>query len=279
MPSATGQVRKRPALLRALGRREPPDAVVVCERPHRLERVLKHDLWAATAIYRDAEGGRIIAKFGRVQPAFGVPLGWVGRAMAAREVRFLRRLDHLDAVPKDLGPVTADGRRLRNAIARAYVPGEPFTDDSRVGAAFFVDLRGLLDALHATGMAYVDLHKRENIVIDPAGRPHLVDFQVSFAAGAGWRGALARPILRRLQEMDDYHWRKHYARCLPETLSDAERARYLTPPGFVRSHRRIAAPLRQLRRRLLVWLKVRDHTGEARSELEPEDAFRRPTPD
>jgi hypothetical protein len=277
-PAEAGGVRRRPALLRALGSAEPPGSVQVAGSGYRIETVLKHDSWAATALYSGPGGERIICKFNRVQPAFGIPMAWLGRMLARREAAFLRRLASLELVPDDLGPVIADAQPIAGALARTYIDGEAFRDGTRVDAAFFAELRRLLDAIHASGIAYVDLHKRENIIVDRSGRPHLVDFQVSLGTGRRWpgNGRLAGLIVRKLQEMDDYHYRKHYARCLPEALTPAELQRYLEPPGFIRAHRRVAVPLRRLRRRLLVLLKVRDRSGQARSELEPEDALRPP---
>lgn len=269
-------VRKRPALFRALGDAEPPATVLVGGRPFALDTVLKHDSWAATAIYADGSGDRIICKFNRRQPIFGLPMRWLGRRLAARETGFLDRLKHLDLVPPSRGPVHAGGELLDNAASRTFLDGQAFRVAEQVDVAFFRDLRRLLDDVHATDMAYVDLHKRENIIVGTDGRPYLIDFQVSFGTWPGWIGqsALVRAVVRRLQGMDDYHYRKHHARCLPESLTPEERARYLEPPALIRAHRRIAVPLRSLRRRLLVALKVRDRSGQAGSELEPEDAFR-----
>jgi hypothetical protein len=264
--------------LRALGNAEPPGSVRVGGSDYRVETVLKHDSWAATAIYAGLRGERIICKFNRAQPAFGMPMAWLGRMLAGREAGFLRRLAHLELVPDDLGPVTADGRLLPGAVARRYIEGEAFRDGAQVDLAFFVELRRLLDAVHASGMAYVDLHKRENIIVDRDGRPHLVDFQVGLGTWRRWpgNGRLVGIMVRKLQEMDDYHHRKHHARSLPETLTPEELRRYLEPPGLIRAHRRVAVPLRRLRRWLLVLLKVRDRSGQAQSELEPEDALRPP---
>jgi hypothetical protein len=275
-----GPVRGRPALLRALGGADPPESVWVGGSEYRVADILKHDSWAATAVYAGSRGERIICKFNRVQPAFGLPMAWLGRRLARREAGFLRRLAHLDLVPDDLGPVMADGRPLAGALARSYVDGEAFRDPGQVQPAFFAELRRLLDAVHACDMAYVDLHKRENIIIGRDGRPHLIDFQVSLGMWRRWPGKSrgVRMIVRKLQAMDDYHYRKHYARCLPAALTAEELRRYLQPPGFIRAHRRLAVPLRGLRRRLLVLLKVRDRSGQAHSELEPEDALRPPSP-
>ena len=269
-------VRKRPSLFQALGSADPPEPVQVAGRDFHLDNVLKHDSWAATAIYRDTADERIICKFNRTKSVFGIPMAWLGRVLAAREARFLRRLADIDLVPDDLGPVTTDGAELAHAVARTYVDGEVFINPDQTDARFFAELRQLLNAVHGCNMAYVDLHKRENIIVGRDGRPNLIDFQVSAGLSSGWpgNGWVARKIIDKLQEMDDYHYRKHYARCLPETLSEEELRRYLKPPGWIRAHRKIAAPLRSLRRRLLVLLKIRDGSGQAHSELNPEDAFR-----
>ena len=274
-------VRKRPAVLRALGDSDPPSEVTVANETIRLERIVKHDSWAATAIYRDTAGRPIVCKFNRVQPLFVIPLSWIGRALARREAGFLRQLTEVELVPKDLGNVVADGRVLPNAIARTYIDGEVLLLTEKVTPKFFDELREVLRAIHAHDIAYVDLHERENIIVSRDGRPYLIDFQVCFGLSRNWpgNGALARFVLKRLQEIDDYHVNKHHARCLPETLTAEEHARYLEPPAWIRAHRKIGVPLRTLRRRLLVALGVRREGGAATSELEPEEAYRSAGPD
>lgn len=165
MAAGDPSLRKRPAVLRALGDRDPPVQVTVAGGVITLERIVKHDSWAATAIYRDAAGRPVICKFNRVQPLFVIPLAWVGRALARREANFLRRLADVELVPKDLGDVTADGRRLPNAIARTYIDGEVLLLTEELTPHFFDELRDLVHALRAHDMAYVDLHKRENVIV------------------------------------------------------------------------------------------------------------------
>ena len=271
-------LRKRPAWLRALGNAEPPSSVQVEGNTYQLQSIFKHDSWAATALYADASGARITCKFNRMQPVFVIPMQWLGRTLARREAHFLRLLRDVPLVPDDLGPVVAKGLVLQNALARRYVDGAPFRDDTIVDARFFEQLRSLLDAVHRHDMAYVDMHKRENIIIDLQGQPHLIDFQVSYSPGRRWpwNGRFAHYVLRQLQQMDDYNYRKHYARCLKHLLSAAEYRRLLQPTGLVRWHRKVGVPLRTLRRRLLTSLHLRDRSGQASSELEPEDAFRKP---
>jgi hypothetical protein len=270
-------VKKRPALLRALGQSDPPEHVSIRGSVYDRINILKHDSWAATAIYATPSGERAICKFNRTQSVFGIPMRWLGRILATREAGFLKRLADIELVPDDLGHVTADGRVLPNAIARAYVDGEAFTVKEQINAKFFEELRTLLAAVHAHDMAYVDLHKRENIIVSLDCRPYLIDFQVSLGLSQSWlgRSGLARFIVAKLQEMDIYHFNKHLTRCLPETLTPEQLAEFQQLPALVRYHRKIAAPLRSVRRALLVRMKVRQGEGLASSELEAEDAFRR----
>ena len=224
-------VRPRPPLFRALGRAEIPERIVVGGRSYKRESGYQHDSWAATALYV-SDGTRVVAKFNRVQPIGPIPMRWLGRMLARREAAFLDRLADVALVPANLGPVSVDGMRLDNAVARAFVPGEPWRDRARIGERFCEDLRAIVAAMHARDMAHLGLHERGNVIVGPGGRPHLVDFRVSFGTRPG-AGPIARAILRRLQEIDDYHVREHYARLFPDLLTAHEREAYLTPPGSI----------------------------------------------
>src|SRR5205085_3317670 len=139
-------------------------------------RVFKHDSWAATALYA-GPAGRVVCKFNRQQPAVVLPLRWLGRRLARREEAVLRRLGDLPNVPRWAGAVSADGRRLAHAVAHDFIPGHPLGERERVGDGFFGELADLLAAMHRCGVAYVDLHKRENVIVGDDGRPYLIDFQ------------------------------------------------------------------------------------------------------
>src|SRR4051794_221535 len=167
----------RPPVLRALGAADPPAAVEVGGEPYRLARVFKHDSWAATALYAGRDK-RVVCKFNRVQPVGPVPMRWLGRVLADREAAILRRLADLPNVPRWSGPVRVNGRVLPNAVAHDFIPGHPLGDRERVDDRFFPALRAVLAAMHRRGLAYVDLHKRENVLVGDDGRPYLIDFQV-----------------------------------------------------------------------------------------------------
>src|SRR5262245_25109919 len=162
--------RPRPPLFRALGADDPPAEVTVNETAYTRTEIYKHDSWAATAVYTSASGTRIVCKFNRVQSVCGLPMDWLGRRLAEREERALARLADLPLFPRALGPVYSGGRRLRNALARSFIAGHPLGSAERVGPEFFPALRASLVAMHERGIAYVDLHKRENVIVGEDGR-------------------------------------------------------------------------------------------------------------
>jgi hypothetical protein len=231
----------------------------------RFERsqIFKHDSWAATALYCGPNGRRIICKFNRQEPILGLPMKWLGRCLAGREGRFLALLADHPLVPDPCGPVEIDGRAAPHAVAHEFVPGRPLRRNDSLPQQFLKDLNQLLNDLHSRGAAYVDLHKRENILVGDDGRPRLIDFQISIRLPQmGPLGA----ALRVLQQCDRYHLSKHARRLQvhPETAPLNDR------PLWIRLHRSFAVPFRRLRRRCLVLLGVRTGNGKALSEGAPE---------
>jgi hypothetical protein len=262
--------RPRPPIFRALGAAEPPEQIEVAGEPYRLVRVFKHDSWAATALYA-GRAGQIVCKFNRQQSVGGVPMRWLGRLLARREAAVLRKLGDLPNVPRWAGEVTAGGRRLEHAVAHDFIPGHPLGDRERVGDRFFPELVGLLREMHRRRIAYVDLHKRENVIVGDDGRPYLIDFQVSLALSDRWP---ARLLLRLARRGDDYHLRKHFARCRPDQCGYGLGAVAADRPWWIRLHRLAAQPLRALRRRLLVLCGVRTGRGRVTTEHFPEEVVR-----
>jgi len=263
----------RPALLRALGKQDPPPVVRIDGEAFELREIFKHDSWAATAIYQSATK-RVVCKFNRQQSAFGVPLKWLGRWLAQREAAHYRRLAGVVNVPALCGPITVDGIEWPFAVAHEYVEGHPLSRFDVLPESFLLELQAAFAEVHRRQMAYVDLHKRENILVGDDGRPYLIDFQVSWML-PDKRSALT-PIqgwfLTQLQRIDCYHLRKH-----ERTLHIArtgEIPNEPTRPWWIRVHRLVAVPLRETRRRLLVWLGVRKKQGRSHTEHFAEDAVR-----
>lgn len=275
--------RPRPALFRALGRQDPPRIVRIGNLCYKRQEVFKHDSWAATALYRGGEDGAppcAVCKFHRVAPVCGLPMHWFGVWMAQRERQLLARLADLPVVPRLLPAVTAeDGTSLPHAIAREYIPGRPLDRDVPLGPDFFTQLRHALAEMHRRGIAYVDLHKRENIIVGWNGQPYLVDFQISWnhrwegsgpalPVGQSWTWRLAERVFSALCQADFYHLEKHIRRV------QGSRGPRIPPPEWVRWHRAVAVPFRELRRRLLVLCGIRSGRGAATTEQFVEVAFR-----
>jgi len=240
-----------------------------------LDEIFKHDSWAATGIYKSSTH-RALCKFNRQQPVLIFPMRWLGRYLASREQGFMDRLDGITGIPQSLGPVCVDGRALPNAISREYIEGHALAEGEWVDDAFFRRLKKILAGVHSRNMAHVDLHKRENILVDLKGRPLLIDFQISFALPKENRLAAfcLGGLLRLLQQCDTYHLLKHHAKHRPDqaslSLDEVTRLR----PWWIRVHRHFAIPFRNFRRGLLVWMGIRSKSGHAFSEAFPEIAHR-----
>jgi hypothetical protein len=270
--TTSGPGRPRPPFLRALGSDDPPNDILCNGRSYELERVLKHDSWAASGVYRPQRGrDRLKVKFNRIAPLWGLSMVWLGNQLARREIWMLQQLEDLPQTPRWAGDVFVGNRRLRHAVAHEWIPGHPLGKNERVDDAFFPLLFSTLRAIHRLGIAYVDLHKRENIIVGMDGRPYLIDFQISQALPECWvwHHRLTREGLRILQESDLYHLGKHVANHRPDQL----RLYGSDRPWWITLHRGLAVPLRTLRRNLLVRLGVRTGEGYATSEDFPEDAI------
>lgn len=274
--SANKTGRPRPRLLRALGKGDPPTEIELDGLPFRQVDVFKHDSWAATALY-EGQRGKVVAKFNRKQSIFGLPMHWLGRFLAGREARILQRLTDLPNVPNYSGNLTVAGVSQPHAVAHDYVEGHPFERGEPVDDNFFPKLQELIKDMHGHDLAYVDLSKRENIIVGDDGQPYLVDFQVCFILPGWWPGNSwpMRKLLQLAQAADDYHVLKHFRNSRPDLLSPEERDIERHRPWLIRAFRRIGNPARSLRRRLLVLLGVRTGKGRVESEQAPEDAVRR----
>jgi hypothetical protein len=260
-------------MFRALGASDPPSRIEIDGAVYARVRIFKHDSWAATALYEGA-GGLVVCKFNRRAPLGLIPMLWLGKLLARREAAALRRLCDLPNIPRCLGDVFVAGARQPNAVAHDYIPGRPLRRKEWPSDDFFPELAEALQEIHRRGMAYVDLHKRENILVGDDGQPYLIDFQISFAIWNWWPGNSLplRALLRLLQESDLYHLAKHVARAQPG------QRRSVTPPWWIRAHRRVGVPFRTCRRRLLTWLGIRSPGGEAASELFVEEGLREEYP-
>jgi len=235
-----------PAWLKALGRQELPETIACHGVTYQRVQVFKHDFFAATGLYRSHQG-LAVYKVGRVADLFGFPMAWLGKWLCRREAQAYQRLQDLDGVPGYVGLAGENG------FLHEFLPGHVLQRYERVGDEFFARLEKLLGEVHARDMAYVDLEKRENILVGDDGRPGLIDFQISWYWPLEWGGgtAPARWLLRRFQESDRYHQLKHWRRHRPDQLTEEDMARSRRKPAYIHLLTWITRPFTRLRRRTL----------------------------
>jgi hypothetical protein len=278
-PSCSRMGRKRPNVLRALGKQEPPRTVSVEGITYHLREVFKHDSWAATAKYGDGaptllegntesgivDGKTIVCKFNRQSPIGLIPMGWLGRFLARREHYFLSELKNFEGIPEVYSDVRIDGHVAKHAVAHVFIEGKPLSLCRNMTEEFFDRVERLIDRLHERRIAYVDLHKQENVIVGDDGLPYLIDFQVSMQLPS-WRWL--DPMFRIFRDCDRYHMSKH-RQCHGVPGGSYPR------PWLIRAHRKFAVPLRTFRRKFLTWIGVRRDDGSPATEIAPEVGLRR----
>ncbi len=241
------------ASLRALGNGELAGEIRLADGSRYVRsRMLQHGFFAATGLYSGPRG-TIVLKAGREASFFGLPLHWLGRWLANRELEMYARCAGIEGVP-------GDGERIDDTrFVRSYVEGHSLERGERVDDAFFPRLESLVAQIHARDMAFVDLQKCANVLVDTSGRPWLVDFQTAWhwPAREQRRGGqrlipdrLGRYILRRFQAADRFHVLKHWRRCRPDSISPEALESTHHPDSWTRAHRIVHNRWRALRQKL-----------------------------
>jgi hypothetical protein len=243
-PSGT---KRPPAALFALGHEGLPEELVADGVRWRFAKLFKHDFFAATALYQNAQGPQqAVLKVQRTHHYYGFPMKWLGRMIAGHEIRVYEQLQGVVGVPRYLGRVGDTG------FLHAFVPGIDLQAKLPLTPAFFEDLKRLMEEVHERHVAYVDSNKRENILFGEDGKPWLIDFQISFELKKGGRdNFMAKWFFRRFVRADWYHYYKHKTRLLPSACvpEDFEKAR---KRGFWHQvHRIVARPMIVMRRKFL----------------------------
>lgn len=150
------------------------------------------------------------------------PARLLGRRQVLREVRALTRLQGIPGVP------VCYGEAGRFGVLMERVEGERITRWCRTRPdqiqTMFARLVRLVADIHARGVAHIDLRKRDNILIDPAGSPRIIDFNASFCFEPGGSGArFLFPLLRRVDTAAVLKWK---ARLAPHLLTRSETRRH-----------------------------------------------------
>jgi hypothetical protein len=249
-------------------RKPPPETVTVGGASYRLDRVFKHDFFAATCLYEalgSAEVPKVVVKFGREHGFCGLALAWVGELTLRHEEAIYHALEGVVGVPRWMGRVGEHGYAIE------YVDGRPMDHQPPPPPGFFDALRELFEAVHTRGVAYGDSNKRSNILIGPGGEPHLIDYQLSFRRGDQLPWPI-RPIARAAFDYvcrkDIYHLFKHKRRISPAELRPEEEDLSRRRSGWHLIHRKLTKPYRGFRRRFLQRQHEKGHLTSPTSDLE-----------
>ena len=250
------------AFLTALGHREPPDSITVGGESYALAKVFKNDFFAITCLYR-GKSDKIVLKINRQASVAGIPLGWVGRFLAAHEASLYRRLAGIEGIPCFLG------RWGKTGVLHRYIEGHPLGRNERVADDFHWRLRRIITRMHRRRVAFVDLEKCENVLVSDDGRPYLFDFQISWYVPRRWGGRLwpLRMIRRKLQNADLYHLTKLQRRSRPDQFSPEALAASYRKSKPLRLYGFLTRPLTLLRRAILNRIAPKRGPGE-RGRLE-----------
>jgi serine/threonine protein kinase len=199
--------------------------------------------------------GEIVVK----QPHAGGLLGPLWRALLRREHEVYLRLAGIAGIPRSFGLI--DDRYL----VLEYVAGPSLRQreaDLLDRDRFFAQLLETLKAMHAAGVAHADLKRKDNIIVGPGERPHLIDFGI-----AGLRGRsrlLNRLWFEPLRQLDYNAWikLKYGRRIAPEEaaqLLSATDAAWYRPLWTERLARAIRVPWQKitLRRPRQRWRRAR----------------------
>jgi len=146
------------------------------------------------ALVRTAGGEAVRKDFNRCSRWFAL---FLGPLLARRESAALRRLRGLEGVPE---LVQGGGRRV---VLMQHVDGKPplVARGRREWEEFFRRLEALIAGMHRRGVAHGDLRNPNNILVDAAGNPFLVDFVTSYTLRSR-RNFFSSWVFRKMSQVD-----------------------------------------------------------------------------
>jgi len=248
--------------LYACGKDRPPEEIIVGGNKYRFNEVLKHDFFALTALYKSHNQqhltelpcpGKVVLKLSRQQHFLGIPFLWFGEMLCNYEVHNLECLMGISGTPRLLS------RYGKTGFIYEYIEGCSLAEAKKLPGDFFDEFLKLLQQIHKRNMIYLDMNKRDNILLGDDNKPHLIDFQISLHIGENplISRRVSRCLREKLQKADLYHIFKHKRRLCPELLRPEELDMARAKGGLIQLHRAVATPLRKLRRGLLKYLAVK----------------------
>jgi hypothetical protein len=227
----------------ALRGREMPDNIELDGVKWKKLKAFKHDFFAATGLYENPVGAKLVLKIFRPYSYYGIPYGLLSRWQAAHEEKIYFRMQDSGHVPKWLG------RYGKTGIMHEFIPGRDLNYKLPVSDGFFDQLEKILRTMHSMGMAYLDTNKPDNVLLGDDGKCYLIDFQITWVQPPFPLNILTWPLFHIFKNSDLYHLAKHKRKIFPETMSKEEFERMR--PWYLRLHRIIFTPIRKLRRNYL----------------------------
>jgi len=193
---------------------DPAAATTDAERPPQRAGLLGRGYQGAVFLENDGQH-RVIVK----KPVGPMLVRALRRAMIRREYAVYRRLEGIPGIPQcgglrdgeNLVLEFVEGRSLREA--GDAIP-EPQT--------FFSGLLDTIQAMHRAGVAHTDLKRKDNVIVDPNGRPVLIDFGTAVVSRADG-GRLNRFLFRQACRTDLNAWVKLKYNRRYENISAADR--------------------------------------------------------
>ena len=147
--------------------------------------------WIKADLHRIEWRGRalVVKSFARKS----LPVRLLGRPQIAREARAYAALRGVAGIP------ALHGRPDPYTLVMDFVEGERLTHVRLTEGPKrqFIDALGnMVEAMHARGVAHLDLSHRSNVMLDDAGHPYLIDFGSAICFRPGGLGArLLLPLL------------------------------------------------------------------------------------
>ncbi|MGH8631698.1 MAG: hypothetical protein ACREU7_13170 [Burkholderiales bacterium] len=172
--------------------------------------VLSQGRWANAVLYLfRKDGGLWVVKDFRPRSVFVRET--VGTLLTWRELRGLSRIAGISGVPS--GTFRLD----RHALAYRYAQGASLARPgmSALPTEFYAALERLLQQVHARGIVHLDVRNARNILVDPDGRPMLLDFQSHL--GTRWLPRRLRELVELFDLSGVY---KHWAGSQPDSLGE-----------------------------------------------------------
>jgi hypothetical protein len=252
--------RKLSYQLLACGKKGMPETITYNQHQYKLEKVMKHDFFAATGLYLSngsTEGAippgpaKLVLKLGCKQHFLFLPLSWFGKFLRNHEVSISGHLSDIPQVPKVLCLYDKTG------FLYEYIEGSSLDEQQNLPEDFFDNLKDLLQQIHEKDIVYLDMNKNGNIIHGNDGKPYLIDFQISLRLKGRLPGFrhLVSFIKKELIKADIYHIYKHKRRFCPELLRPEETPLSYPTNPLIKMHRLIANPFRKIRRAVLNYLR------------------------